>query len=77
LKQKLLRFNEGSGKAGIFLHPRIREIMRDSMFHSSSSEVEGASWRGFKAVTINVLGCLKAHAYESLIEGLNAYRVIR
>lgn len=42
MKQKLSRINEVSGKAGIFLGPQIWEIMRDSIFDSSSSE--GASW---------------------------------
>jgi hypothetical protein len=76
LKQKFSRINEVSGKAGIFLGPQIREIMRDSVFDSSSSEVEGESWKGFKAVTTNFLRCFKAHAYESLIERLNASIII-
>jgi hypothetical protein len=55
---------------------QIRKI-RAYVFIATSSEVERGAWRAFKAVTTNFLRSSKVENYESFVELVKAYRVIR
>ena len=49
-------FSEAKIKAGVFVGPQIREVMKDETFPTTQNPKELAAWRSFKAVTDNFLG---------------------
>jgi hypothetical protein len=54
-------------KAGIFVGPEIREIMRDDAFTSKLNKLELAAWDAFVLVVKNFLGNHRADNYAELV----------
>ena len=51
-------------KAGIFDGPQIIELMKDSMFDETLSEVELSAWHSLKPVVTNFQGNHRSAEYE-------------
>ena len=62
--------SEAKIKAGVFVGPQIREVMKDETFPTTLNPKELAAWRSFKAVTDNVLGNERADNYEEIVQQL-------
>ena len=61
-------------KAGIFVGPQIRQLIRDPEFENSMNEVEPEAWKAFVLVMKNFLGNNKARNYAELVNMLTAFR---
>jgi hypothetical protein len=62
-------------KAGVFVGPQIRDLMRDTVFTSKLNQLELSAWEAFKNVVQNFLGNKKADNYVELVaDMLEAYR---
>jgi hypothetical protein len=59
-------------KAGIFVGPEIREIMRDDAFRSKLNKLELAAWDAFVLVVQNFLGNHRADNYAELVSNMLA-----
>ena len=60
--------------AGIFIGPKIRELMSDSKFRGKLNPFELAAWDSFVLVVQNHLGNRRAENYVDLINNmLTAY----
>ena len=57
-------------KAGVFVGPEIRELMRDDMFKTKLSVPELAAWEAFESVVQNFLGNHKSDQYVQLVDKL-------
>jgi hypothetical protein len=69
-KQKFLRVSEAKIKERIFVSLQNRQIVKDSKFDETFSEVGVVAWRAYKAETTNFVGNVKAENYASLVEEL-------
>jgi hypothetical protein len=56
LQGKFPRISNAKIKEGIFIGPKIRELMKDQDFERSLNESEKATWRSFQKVVKNFLG---------------------
>lgn len=64
-------------RAGIFVGPEIRELMRDRAFEQSLQNNEKAAWMAFKDVCSQFLGSTRAENYREVIARLlNAYKAM-
>lgn len=59
-------------KAGIFIGPQIRKLMKDSKFLQSLNPQELEAWQSFVLVSTNFLGNYKAPNYKELISKMMA-----
>jgi hypothetical protein len=57
-------------KAGVFVGPEIRELIRDPLFRMELTEREQAAWDAFVLVVHNFLGNHRADNYAELVENL-------
>ena len=62
--------SEAKIKAGVFVGPQIRQIMKDETFPTTLNPKELAAWRSFKAVTDKFLGNERADNYEEIVQQL-------
>ena len=70
LESKFPRISEGKLKAGIFVGPQIRELMKDMHFEEALAGVEVNAWFSFKQIVQNFLGNSRSPEYEKLIQNL-------
>jgi hypothetical protein len=61
-------------KAGIFIGPEIRKLIRDSLFRLELTEQEQTAWDAFVLVVHNFLGKHRADNYVDLVDNLIAYQ---
>ena len=70
LAQKFPAISEAKLKAGIFVGPQIREVLKDADFENSMTPKEKAAWVGFRKVVTGFLGNEKAGDYRDRVHGL-------
>jgi hypothetical protein len=70
LREKFPKLSDAKLKEGIFIGPRIREIISDDLFENLLTETEKSAWLAFKAVCLHFLGNIKAADYKELVRGL-------
>jgi hypothetical protein len=63
LKQKFTGLSDEKLKAGIFIGPQIRDLLRDDVFVSKLNSLELSAWDAFKQVVQNFLGLNRADNY--------------
>jgi hypothetical protein len=56
LKETIPRISDAKIKEGIFVGPKIRELMQDAKFEEQLTQVENIAWSSFKNVTKHFLG---------------------
>ena len=62
-------------KAGVFVGPAIRNLMKDDKFDQHLNSLELRAWKSFKQVVHNFLGCKKSDNYADIVqEMLIAYQ---
>ncbi|GFX51572.1 uncharacterized protein TNCV_5012761 [Trichonephila clavipes] len=57
-------------KAGIFDGPQIRQLVKDSNFVKSTTEVESKAWNSFVLVMSNFLGKKRSDDHVELVESM-------
>ena len=60
-------------KQGIFDGPQIRQLINDSEFVKSKTELEFLTWNSFVLVVKNFLGNFKAESYKELAKNMLSY----
>ena len=70
LHQRFPHISDGKLKAGIFVGPQIRDLLKDTKFTLHMNTIERSAWNGFKEVVSNFLGNNKSDDYEYLIENM-------
>ena len=70
ISQKFSAVSEAKLKAGVFVGPDIRALLRDEKFLSLLTPGEKRAWLAFQAVVENFLGSKKAGNYKDLVEEL-------
>lgn len=70
LKQKFTGLSDEKIKAGIFIGPQIRDLLRDDVFVSKLNTLELSAWDAFKQVVQNFLGLNRADNYAELIDNM-------
>lgn len=70
LVDKFPQISDAKLKAGIFVGPQIRELMRDNAFKAKMTAVEKAAWTSFQSVVEGFLGNHKAPDYSARITNL-------
>lgn len=63
LAQEFPQISEAKLKAGIFIGPQIKQLLKDSKFLTTMKTVERNAWEGFRNVVQNFLGNNKAVDY--------------
>lgn len=76
LKQKFAStLSDEKIKAGVFIGPQIRDLLRDPVFSSKLNGLQRKAWEAFRKVVDNFLGNHKAENYVELVQDmLNAYQ---
>ena len=72
LTKKSPAISEAKLKAGIFVGPQIRQLLRDPKFEALQNIVERNAWTSFKNVVENFLGNRKAENYKELVQTMLA-----
>jgi hypothetical protein len=67
LADKFPHISEAKLKAGIFIGPQIRQLLKDTEFAAKMASVELSAWNGFRSVVENFLGNHKSDDYEHLL----------
>jgi len=57
-------------KEGIFIGPRIRELLQDKQFDEYLNESERNAWLSFKRICKDLLGNHKAANYQDVVQDL-------
>lgn len=70
LVQKFPHISDAKLKAGVFVGPDIRELMKDSEFVATMTTIEQNAWCSFVSVVKNFLGNQKSDDYVQLVENL-------
>ena len=70
LQSKFPKISEAKLKAGIFVGPQIRELLKDKQFPKTLSAKEQKAWKSFHAIVNDFLGNNKSENYESIVEKL-------
>jgi hypothetical protein len=70
LVQKFTHISDAKLKAGVFVGPDIRELMKDDEFISTMTTVEKNAWSSFVSVVQNFLGNFKSAEYGQLVDNL-------
>ena len=69
------RKSDAKLKAGVFVGPDIRNLMKDENFDQRLYSLELCAWKSFKQVVHNFLGCKKNENYAQIVqEMLIAYQ---
>ena len=68
--EKFPQISDAKLKAGIFVGPQIREVMRDTVFKTKMTAVEKRAWTSFQLVVEGFLGNHKAPDYSARIMNL-------
>jgi hypothetical protein len=77
LREKLLKLSDNKLKYSIFFGPQIREINDGDLIEHLLTESEKFLWLTFIAVSLNLLGNVKAENYKELVEDLlKAYQTM-
>ena len=64
-------------KKGIFIGPKIRELMQDNPFDEDLNETERNAWLSFKRICKDFLGNHKAANYQDDVQDLlTSYKAI-
>ena len=62
-------------KAGVFVRPDIRDLIKDEKFNQHMNNLESSAWKLFKQVVHNFLGSKKSENYADVVqEMLIAYQ---
>ena len=69
-QQKVSRIKHEKLKQGIFDGPQIRQLIDDSEFVKSVTELEFSAWNSFVLVVKNFLGNFKAKNHKELVENM-------
>jgi hypothetical protein len=64
LKETFPRISDAKIKKGIFVGPKIRELMQDAKFEEQLTQVEKVAWSSFKDVPKHFLGNIKAENFQ-------------
>ena len=67
---KFPKISEAKLKEGILVGPQIRELMLDTEFDTTMTEMELNAWMSFKDICHGFLGNVRAENYEELVENL-------
>jgi len=67
---KFPKISEAKLKEGILVGPQIRELMLDTEFNTTVTEMELNAWMSFKDICHGLLGNMRAENYEELVENL-------
>ena len=70
LSEKFPNISDAKISAGIFVGPKIRELMKDDIFTSKLATVELQAWNAFKNAVNNFLGNVKSDSCKSLVENM-------
>ena len=66
--------NDAKLKAGVFVGPEIRKLMRNEEFGARLNPLELAAWNAMKSVVINFLGSHRHEKYPDIVDSmLKAY----
>jgi len=57
-------------KAGVFVGPQIRSLMKDEKFENVLSAVQLSTWKSFKSVCKNFLGNNRYPEYVKIVNDL-------
>ena len=75
LCEKFSKISSAKMKAGIFIGPQIREVMKDPNFEKTLTVKEKRAWQSFKWLCENFLGNVRSPSFESGVEDLlDAYK---
>jgi hypothetical protein len=78
LREKFPGLSEAKLKEGIFIGPKIRDLMKDEYFDKVLQGDEKAAWDSFKFVAKAFLGNRRAQNYEELVNNLlQSYQKLR
>jgi len=70
LREKFPSLSEAKLKEGIFIGPRIRDLIKDEYFDKHFQGDEKAAWNSFKFVVKGFLGNRRAQNYKELVNKL-------
>jgi len=70
LREKFPRLSEAKLKEGIFIGPKIRDLIKDEHYDRLLQGEEKAVWDGFKFVVKGFLGNRRAQNCEELVNNL-------
>jgi len=70
LWEKFPRLSEAKLKAGVFIGPQIRDLIKDGYFNTLLQGDEKAAWDSFKFIVKGFLGNRRARNYEELVNSL-------
>jgi len=70
VRNKFPNANDAKIKEGVFIGPRIREIMQDKQFHEDLNETERNAWLSFKRICKGFVRNHKAANYQDVVDDL-------
>jgi len=70
VRNKFPNVSDAKIKEGIFIGPRIRELMQDKQFDEDLNETERNAWLSFKRICKDFLGNHKAATYQDAVQDL-------
>jgi len=68
--------NAAKIKDGIFIEPRIRELMQDKQFDEDLNQTERNSWLSFKRICKDFLENHKTTKYQDVQDQLTSYKAM-
>lgn len=77
ITRKFTNISDAKLKEGIFVGPQIRELIKDTGFEETLTELERDAWNDFKWLCDNFLGNNKSSAYRDGVQRLlRSYQVL-
>jgi hypothetical protein len=74
LREKFPRLSAEKSKAGVFVGPQIRQLLKDEYFERVLSDSEKPAWESIQNVSNGLLGKVKTANFRQLVEYLlNSY----
>ena len=70
IQQLFLKLSEAKVKAGIFVGPQVKRLMKSNSFSEKLSAVERRAWKSFVSVVDGFLGNHKADNFRNIVEKL-------
>jgi hypothetical protein len=68
LAQKFPHISEAKLKAGIFVGPQIRELLKDPIFENKLVDAQIHAWFAFKAIVQGFLGNFRSPQYKQIVQ---------
>jgi len=77
VRNKFPKVSDAKIKEGIFIGPKMRELMQDKQFGEDLNETERNAWLSFKRICKDFLGNHKAVNYRDVLQDLlNSYKAM-